>query len=68
MKIVTPDWTKRPSREDARSEERQTGGEETVTDLDRCKVTEGVEVSMWNPENSIFPMLNTFRVSRWARV
>lgn len=63
LKITTPDWTKRTSPEDARSEERQTGGEETVTDLHRCKITEGVEVSMWNPEKSTFPTLITFSQS-----
>lgn len=55
VKIITP--------EDARSEERQTGWEETATDPDRCTITEVAEVSMCNPENSEFPKLNTFRVS-----
>lgn len=68
LKITTPDRAKRTSPEDARSEERQTGEEETVTDLHRYKITEGVEVSTWNPEKSTFPTLTTLKVSKRAHV
>lgn len=60
MKIITP--------KDTRSKERQIRREDIVNDLDRYMITEGVEVTMWRPENSAFPMLNTFRVSQRAHV
>lgn len=60
MKIITP--------KDTRSKERQIRREDTVNDLVRCKITEGVEVSMWSPENSAFPRLNTFRVGQRTHV